>query len=80
MDLVAATLWTEWDPIGIRNIGGPSDEYDSYAAGIVGLLKSGADEDMLIRHLQAIEVEMMGLEATDDARRGARALLGLGIH
>jgi hypothetical protein len=80
-DRVAAVLWQDWDPIGVGWMGGPDDEYDLYAEGVVALLRSGAGEQAIADHLQAIEIERMGLPAKDvDAKRAARALVSLGIR
>ena len=32
---IQRTLFEIWDPLGIRDIGGPKDEYDSYAEKIL---------------------------------------------
>jgi len=54
-------LWRLWDPIGVNDIPEARDEYSSYAAGVLGLLRRGAGDEQIIRHLQAIETERMGL-------------------
>lgn len=77
---VARALWETWDPIGMRAMGGPSDEYDAYADAILRLLREGADEAAVARHLLNIATDRMGLTDTEaDARTAARSLLSLGI-
>lgn len=83
-DLVATIddiLWRVWDPIGVNDVPAARDEYASYAPGILTLLRRGADDAEIIRHLQTIEAERMGLPAGFTARREAtvsalRARLG----
>jgi hypothetical protein len=41
---VKEVLFREWDPIGFNSNPACSDEYDSYASGIVRLLQAEADE------------------------------------
>lgn len=77
---VARTLWEAWDPIGMRDMGGPGDEYDAYVDEVLGMLRDGADEARLSNRLEALADERMGLPGTTaDASRAARALLQLGI-
>jgi hypothetical protein len=77
---VARTLWEAWDPIGVRGMGGPEDEYDAYVDDVLRLLRDGADEARLSSWLEALADDRMGLPGTmADARRAARALLQLGI-
>lgn len=58
---VCAFLWEEWDPIGVRSLGGPNDEYDSYAAGLIRLVQTGADEFKVAGQLAKIEEDGIGL-------------------
>lgn len=48
-----------WDPIGTADV--VEDEYDIYIPQILDLLRSGADEATVARHLWKIEHEWMGL-------------------
>ena len=50
-----------WDPIGVADE--VDDEYDGYIPHVLALLRSGADEASIAKHLLAIESERMGLEA-----------------
>lgn len=79
---VQRALWTEWDPIGLRNgdPAGPSDEYDGYALIVRRELNSGSGEVGLARLLRKIETESMGLrpspfETSLGAARRIRAVL-----
>ena len=79
---VNAVLFEYWDPIGVRSIDPtwPRDEYESYAPGIVALLRRGASDHSVAEHLGALEVERMGigpsaLEHRLTVARLARALV-----
>ena len=77
---VARALWEAWDPIGVRGMGAPDDEYDAYVDEVLEMLREGADEARLSSRLEAIAADRMGLPGTKaDADRAARALLRLGI-
>lgn len=49
-----------WDPIGVADA--VDDEYDSYIPQFLALLRSGADEATIAKHLLKIEKEWMGLD------------------
>jgi hypothetical protein len=66
---IERVLWEDWDPIGVRARGGPSDEYDSYAPGVLGLVQLGAAEREIAAHLKRLEEELMRIEPTPDAHR-----------
>ena len=38
---VVELLWTEWDPLGLREIGGPTDEYEAIADPVGAGLRTG---------------------------------------
>ena len=77
---VAGALWESWDPIGVRGMGGPDDEYDAYVDEVLAMLREGADEVRLSSRLESLADDRMGLPGTKaDADRAARALLRLGI-
>jgi hypothetical protein len=61
-------LWAAWDPIGL---GVPTDEYDSYAPQVLGLLESGAPIEALTAKLSVLRTEQVGLSADPDADRNA---------
>ena len=66
-DLVDDILWTEWDPIGVRDLGAPRDEYRDYVDAIVSLLENSVSVEFLGAHLLRLETEMMCLPG-DPAR------------
>jgi hypothetical protein len=59
---VEAILWDEWDPIGVGALGGPDDEYDSYAPRIAGAILQGVSADEIAAILLSIETDLMGLD------------------
>lgn len=56
---VRLVLLVDWDPIRVFGYAGAMDEYDSYAAAICDLLRSGASPDKIVEHLQAVEQQQM---------------------
>lgn len=52
-------LWSAWDPIGC---GVPTDEYESYAPQILGLLRKEPPIEEVIAMLSALRTEQIGLE------------------
>jgi len=54
-------LWDVWDPIGMKELRGPRDEYESYVDGVYELLVSGASDDAIAQHLHHIASDNMGL-------------------
>jgi hypothetical protein len=65
---VCDLLFDVWDPIGVNGIGGPRDEYDSYAAGLIRLVRAGADESEVTEHLSRLSRITMGLSHVDEDR------------
>jgi hypothetical protein len=76
---VKEVLFREWDPIGLNSNPACSDEYDSYASGIIRLLQAEADEYKIAEHLRNLQRVSMGMSSTDEERdRGiARRLISL---
>jgi hypothetical protein len=68
---VNAILFEVWDPIGVRSIDAawPQDEYDSYAPGVVALVKRGASDHAIADHLGTVEQERMGIASTAPEHR-----------
>ncbi|HUR54445.1 MAG TPA: hypothetical protein VMZ71_09960 [Gemmataceae bacterium] len=56
-----------WDPIGVK-VFGPPGEYDHYAAGLIRLVESGADEYKVSERLRTIARTTMGISAVDAER------------
>lgn len=73
---VDSVLWEVWDPIGINDAPEARDEYTSYAPGVAQLLRSGASDAEIERHLATIILESMGMSWVnpDRARRTLAAL------
>jgi hypothetical protein len=55
------TLMAEWDPIGVREIPGAEDEYDSYVSTIHKMLISRKSKREIFDYLWWLETEHMGL-------------------
>ena len=53
-------ILNRWDPIGVSDY--VEDEYDGYIPQVLVLLRSGADEASIAKHLLMFEVDRMGLE------------------
>jgi hypothetical protein len=54
-------LMDVWDPIGVKDLGAPRDEYDGYIGKIYGLLTRGAPDEEIAQELLRIERERMEL-------------------
>ena len=67
-DEIRGVLVGIWDPIGIKALGGPRDEYDSYIGKMYGLLARGATDEEIEMELLKIEHERMGLSSTTSDR------------
>jgi hypothetical protein len=66
---VAAALRQHWDPIGGGSMPDlPTDEYDGYAPSVVGLIRRGADDLHIARHLAELERVSMGLSPSPPER------------
>ena len=72
--LVNRILFERWDPIGVSaDSSWPRDEYEGYAAGVLGLVLRHASDDVVAEHLARIEDEWMGLTPSPLRRRLAVA-------
>jgi hypothetical protein len=76
--LIAAVnriLFERWDPIGARAMdpAWPRDEYEGYAAAVLGLVLHSASDDVVAEHLARIEDHWMGLAPSPLAHRLAIA-------
>ena len=66
LEQIKSLLWEEWDPIRVND--GENewpDEYDRYANKVYVLLKSGAAKDDISRYLAQVEVDSIGMPASD---------------
>ena len=71
-------LLADWDPIGIRALAGPEDEYDDYVSAVARLVTERASADALAQYLLRIEAEWMCLAPHPErARRVAEKLIAL---
>jgi hypothetical protein len=73
---VDSVLWEVWDPIGVNDAPEARNEYTSYAPDVAQLLRSGASDAEIERHLATIILENMGMSWVnpDRARRTLAAL------
>jgi len=62
-------LWQEWDPIGVNDIQAASDEYDTYALQVSGMVAKGSSEREIAEYLTWVETERMGLSDSPAANR-----------
>ena len=58
---VRLILMRDWDPIGINDEPAAQDEYDSYVAPLLHLLRQGVSSSALSDRLLRIETVEMGL-------------------
>jgi hypothetical protein len=72
LNAVRQVLWETWDPIGVNDHADASDEYDSYAPTIVGMLLQDCTAHDLERHLANLETESMGLAARPTSARATQ--------
>ena len=72
---VNRVLFERWDPIGALAMdpNWPRDEYEGYAAAILGLVLHRASDDVIAEHLAQIEHQWMGLIPSPLDRRVAIA-------
>jgi len=75
---VRLILMRDWDPIGINDEPAAQDEYDSYVAPLLHLLRDGVSSSALSERLLQIETIEMGLPGDRErAVRVADKLRGL---
>ncbi len=69
-------LWNDWDPIGVNDYGGPSDEYTGYVPQIYKLLTDLKDETEIAEYLDFISTDNMGLNSNlTENQRVAKLLI-----
>lgn len=73
---VDSVLWEVWDPIGVNDTREARDEYTSYAPAVAQMLRSGATDAEIERHLAQIILYRMEMPWVDPdgARRTLAAL------
>src|SRR5689334_16610819 len=62
---ISRVLWDVWDPIGVKQLGGPRDEYEDYVNDVYELLASGASDEAIARHLHHIVTDTMGMDSAE---------------
>jgi hypothetical protein len=64
IDAISSVLFERWDPIGVRaqDERWPRDEYEGYAAGLLGLIDHAASDDVIAEHLARLEGAWMGID------------------
>ena len=76
---VREVLRTDWNPVGVHGL--PEDEYDSYVWPIVRLLREGADEAALTKHLHEVELLYFNRDTSEAKLKPvAQRLRGLGVE
>jgi hypothetical protein len=80
-DSIRQVLLRDWDPIGIRDNGELSDEYDAYIAPVYRVLVGSRSRDELIGCLQRMEEEEIGVGPAEVEGLGsvAEKLLSLDV-
>jgi len=68
-------LWEEWDPIGVRAMGGPDDEYDSYVWPIISKITREETVAQIADYLDWVVNENMGLSGDLQATRNEHLTL-----
>ena len=71
IDEVSDVLFSAWDPIDLKLMGGPRDEYRSFAPELISLVQMGGGEEQIAAHLAEIAKVEIGLSA--DPERTSRA-------
>jgi hypothetical protein len=66
---VGLILWLFWDPIGLNDNQNLKDEYESFEARVVAMVRSTKTVDQIDDFLKSLEVEILGKEAHPDQRR-----------
>ncbi len=56
-------LWNDWDPVGVNDYGGPTDEYTGYVPQIYKLLTESKEETELAEYLDLLVIKNMGLNS-----------------
>ena len=79
IDAIEALLRKNRDPIGIVDSAAAQDEYQAYAAVIVGMVARGASRSLLVEEL--LDIERSEMRLPGDAERAERVVgLLLKIH
>jgi hypothetical protein len=64
LDRITRALREHWDPIGLGQASDlPANEYQRYAPAVLLLLREGADDRRIARHLSRLERTSIGLDS-----------------
>ena len=66
---LSTILWELWDPIRVRSMGAPPDEYDSYIPGVIRTFQRDPSSTRLHAHLEQLERVNMGLQPLSREQR-----------
>ena len=77
MDQIRDILNREWDPIWDHAPGSPKDEYDGYIGKIAAFLQRDATDEAILKYLETVEVEDMGLGRPFNRERAIRVVAAL---
>ena len=58
-------LFKEWDPIGVSEFGGPSDEYQGYLPQVFRLALESENPSPIAEYLTLVTTERMGMSAAE---------------
>ena len=53
-------LWEDWDPIGMKKMNGPRDEYSGYVAELFSLVLANASQEEIAKRLEALAEDLCG--------------------
>ena len=73
--VIGEVLHYIWDPIGVSGVPQARDEYDGYVGPVFTLLRSGAEESDMSRHLQHVADTRMGLPGLAELSDTAASVL-----
>ncbi len=76
-DQIRDILNRVWDPIWHHAPGSPRDEYDGYIGKVAALLQRDATDEAILKYLETVEVENMGLGRPFDRERATRVVTAL---
>ena len=69
IDTINSILGNCWDPIAIKDLNGPVDEYNEYAIKILSMIEANASIDELYKYLRNVRTKNMKMNADDNIDR-----------
>ena len=79
LEAIKALLLHDWDPIGVSDIAGAKEEYDTFAHQAYRMIREGADATAIARYLNWVVTSRMWLPGNLDHDR-AIATKAIAIH